>query len=266
MRALVPLGLLFACGSESPATDAGSGDAGEVAGAHRVMLVVQNSNSMAAADPDRRRKALVEEAFAELPESARIGAVVYSDGFREASFVAEAGDAQVQFLLARLEAPENLGVLDGAMRRAKELVLEAKEAEPDPALSWSVVIMTDGFPTPTCTASPNDISPLCETPRDQWAMFGVDLSDTTLFYGYEGAGGAYNQRLDAISRAEELLPFARTHVILLYTEAIVGQPIEAALGLNRVECAAFAALLAQAGGGNVVVEDGADIDWNVLLE
>jgi hypothetical protein len=265
MRALFLLFGLVACGSESEQMDASVPDAGDAPPQHRVMMVVQNSFSMGAADPDNRRTTLVEEAFAWLPEESRIGMLVFSDGWREAGFVADVEDAQIQFLLRRMEMPENLGALDGAMRRAKEMLIQARDAEPDPTLVWSMVIVTDGFPTPSCTVN-QDISPICESPREEWGMFGFDVSDPSLFYGYQGAGGAYNQRPDAIARAEETLPFARVHVILQYSESIVGQPAETSLGLNRVECAAFAALLAQAGGGNVVVDDNAAVDWDALLE
>jgi hypothetical protein len=261
--------LSVACGDEptdpNDNVDSGVLDSGEAPPPpRRVLFVVQNSNSMGAVDPDERRKTLVEEAFAIMGESA-FALIVFSDGYRESTFVADPeSDTQIGFLLRRLETTENLGVLDGALRRAKEVLEEARAAETDPRIEWSVVILTDGFPTPSCTEA-NDISPLCETPRSEWGMFGVDLNDPSVYYGYGGAGGTYNRRADAVTRVQELAPLAKTHVILLYTEAIVGQPIEQSLGLNRSECASFVQELAAAGGGSAIVGDGAAIDWNVLL-
>ena len=260
--------LTIGCAAErtpdDASVDAGEADTGGATPPRRVLFVVQNSNSMAAADPDGRRRTLVEESFAIMGEAA-FAIIVFSDGFRESTFVSDPeNDTQIDFLLRRLETTENLGVLDGGLSRAKEVLEEAKAAETDPEIEWSVVIMTDGFPTPSCTEG-NDISPLCETPRSEWGMFGVDLNDPSVYYGFEGAGGTYNRREDAVARVQALAPLAKTHAILLYTEAIVGQPIEQSLGLNRSESVSFVEQLAAAGGGNAEVRDGAAIDWDVFL-
>ena len=261
MKALLLLSV--ACGSEmSPAIDAGS-DAGSEPSAQRVVFVVQNSNSMTAADPELRRKTLLEEAFVAVEGDVRFAVIVFSDGWRDTLFTSDPrNDPQTLSLLTRLEEAENLSVLDGALRRAKELIDRGRAEEPDPSIRWSVVILTDGFPKPTCTDG-NDINPICETPRAQWGMFGVDLSDASVYYGYAGEGAPYNRREDAIARVTEL--GATAHAILLYSESLVGTPAEQSLALNRMTSAAFVEMLAATGQGSAETRDGRAIDWSTFL-
>lgn len=286
MRArLLSLFLLTACASPEPGppdtgvrppdagvpTDAGNADTGTAELPRRILFVVKNSNSMGAADPDARRRTLVEEAIAALEgPKVKIALLVYSDAYAAAPFSAE--PAAFDEVLLRIGQNENLGVLDGALRGARAIVEEELGTGPEPDTRWSVVLLSDGYPTPTCTEAA-DLNPLCETPRMSWGMFGADPDDPTLYQGFDGDGtAAYNRREDAVTRINELVAFAdgagidlRVSTILTYTESIVGQPIEGALGLNRTECAAFLEQLALLGRGNAVTEDGAAVDWETLL-